>query len=291
MSTAPQPASGAPPRQPDILPTLFGAGYGTYAVSSTNFYWSFLLHTIIAAAVILLSYEATRHAAAIKAAVTDTVIDVGQYMPMPVSKSTSGGGGSGGDRDKLDASHGVPPKFAKQQITPPTTVIRNPNPVLAVEPTVVVPQLRMNMTGDVGVLSSVLKTPSNGPGYGGGIGNNEGGGVGTGNGRGYGTGGPAGCCDGIYQVGGGVSAPRVIYQLEPEYSEEGRKAKYQGVVVVQMVVDRDGKVRDAHVVRSLGLGLDEKALEAVRQWKFEPAKKNSQAVAVGISVEVSFRLF
>lgn len=275
----------------EVLPTLFGGGYGTYAVRPTNFYWSFLLHTIGVAAIIWLTHVVVENRVAIAKAVNSEIIDVGQYIPMPVAKAPAGGGGSGGDRDKLEASHGVPPKFAKQQITPPTAVIRNPNPALAVEQTVVAPQIKLDMNGPVGDLKSVLTVPSNGVGYGGGIGNNTGGGIGSGNGRGYGSGGPAGCCDGIYSVGGGVSAPRAIFAPDPEYSEEARKAKYQGVVVVQMVVDRDGKVRDAHVIRSLGLGLDEKALEAVRQWKFEPAKKNQQAVAVNINVEVSFRLF
>ena len=83
----------------------------------------------------------------------------------------------------------------------------------------------------------------------------------------------------------------MIYQPEPEYSEEARKAKYQGTVVVECVVGPDGHVRDMHVVRSLGMGLDQKALEAVKQWKFEPARKDGTAVSVLVSVEVNFRLY
>ncbi len=84
-----------------------------------------------------------------------------------------------------------------------------------------------------------------------------------------------------------MSAPRVIYQPDPEYSEEARKAKYQGTWVSWLVVGPDGRPRDLRVARSLGLGLDEKAIEAVKTWKFEPAMKNGQPVAVQINVELA----
>ena len=108
-------------------------------------------------------------------------------------------------------------------------------------------------------------------------------GVGPGHGGGYGG--------GAYRVGGGVSAPKALYAPDPEYSEEARKAKYQGTVVLWMVVGADGRPQQVRVQRSLGMGLDEKAIEAVRQWKFEPAKLNGQAVPVQINVEVNFRLY
>jgi TonB family protein len=88
-----------------------------------------------------------------------------------------------------------------------------------------------------------------------------------------------------------VSAPIPIYKPEPTYSEEARKAKYQGTVVLWIVVDAQGNVIDPKVVRPLGLGLDEKALEGVRTWKFKPALRNGVPVPVRVIVEVSFRLF
>jgi TonB family protein len=88
-----------------------------------------------------------------------------------------------------------------------------------------------------------------------------------------------------------VSAPRAIFAPDPEYSEEARKAKYQGTVVLWMIVGPDGRPRDIRVARSVGMGLDEKALEAVRTWRFEPARKDGRPVAVQINVEVSFRLY
>ena len=88
-----------------------------------------------------------------------------------------------------------------------------------------------------------------------------------------------------------MSAPKVLFQADPEYSEEARKAKYQGTCVLWLVVGADGKPRDIRVQRTLGLGLDEKAIEAVKTWRFEPALKDGKPVAVQINVEVSFRLY
>ena len=88
-----------------------------------------------------------------------------------------------------------------------------------------------------------------------------------------------------------MSPPKGLYEPDPEYSEEARKAKYQGVCVVQLVVGTDGRAHDVRIERSLGLGLDEKAIEAVNQWKFEPGRKDGNPVATIINVEVTFRLY
>jgi len=182
-----------------------------------------------------------------------------------------------------------------EQLAPPTVVVRNEHPKLAVEPTVIVPpQVKLAMTmPNLGDPTSHIVTgpPSNGVGYGGGIGSGVGTGVGSGTGPGVGPGSGGGIGGGVFRVGGGVSPPRVIYQPEPEYSEEARKAKYQGTCVLWLVVGADGRPRDVKVTRSLGLGLDEKAIETVRTWKFEPAMKDGKPVAVQISVEVDFRLY
>ena len=96
---------------------------------------------------------------------------------------------------------------------------------------------------------------------------------------------------GAYRVGGGVSAPKALYAPDPEYSEEARKAKYQGTVVLWLVVDANGRPQQIRIQRALGMGLDEKAVEAVKMWKFEPARKDGQPVPVMINVEVNFRLW
>ncbi|HLK32441.1 MAG TPA: energy transducer TonB, partial [Terriglobales bacterium] len=205
----------------------------------------------------------------------------------------AGGGGGGGDRDKLQASKGALPKLSDQQITPPAVIVRNENPKLAVDPTVVVPpHIQLPTTGPLGdPMSSVLGPPSSGTGSGGGIGSGSGGGVGSGRGPGVGPGYGGGIGGGVYRVGGGVSAPRAVYSPDPEYSEEARKAKYQGTVVLWLIVGPDGRPHDIRVQRSVGMGLDEKAVEAVRTWRFEPARKDGQPVSVQINVEVNFRLY
>jgi TonB family protein len=225
-----------------------------------------------------------------------TLIAPDDIPPLPPSKTLAGGGGGGGDRDKFQAPKGKLPKLAMEQITPPMMVVRNDHPKLAVEPTVVVPpqiKLAMNNLPNLGDPMSHLPSgpPSNGVGSGGGIGSGNGGGVGTGEGPGVGPGHGGGIGGGAFRVGGGVSAPKAIFAPDPEYSEEARKAKYSGTCVLWLVVGPDGRARDIRVARTLGLGLDEKAIEAVKTWKFEPAMKDGKPVAVQINVEVTFRLY
>jgi periplasmic protein TonB len=224
-----------------------------------------------------------------------TLIAPSDVPMMKPAKTESGGGGGGGDRDKFQAPKGKIPKQSMQQITPPAIVVRNDHPKLAVEPTVVVPpQVRLAMNApNLGNPTAPIPSgpPSNGTGSGGGIGSGSGGGVGVGTGPGVGEGRGGGIGGGVFRVGGGVTAPKQVYAPDPEYSEEARKAKYQGVCVLSLIVGPDGKPRDIKLARSLGLGLDEKAIEAVNQWKFEPATKDGKPVAVLINVEVQFRLY
>lgn len=94
------------------------------------------------------------------------------------------------------------------------------------------------------------------------------------------------------KIGGRVSAPVVLYQSEPEFSDEARRAKYQGVCVLALIVDAQGNPQHIHVVRTLGMGLDEKAIEAVSAWRFKPAMKDGTTpVPVMITVEVDFHLY
>jgi periplasmic protein TonB len=280
--------------EPVVLPTLFGEGYGSYRSQSRIFVLSYLGH--IAAVTLLLAsgqcVAAHRHE--IRQRVISIATKVGPYVLSP-SADKPGGGGGGGDRDKLAASKGALPRFSLEQLAPPTAVTRNENTKLPVEPTVVVPpeiHLQLLQTGPLGdPLSAVLGPPSNGTGSGGGIGSGSGGGVGSGRGPGVGPGWGGGIGGGTYRVGGGVTAPRVIYAPDPEFSDEARKAKFQGTVVLWLVVGPDGRTHEVRVFRSLGMGLDEKAIEALRQWRFEPGRKDGIAVAVQVNVEVNFRLY
>jgi TonB family protein len=135
-----------------------------------------------------------------------------------------------------------------------------------------------------------LGIPSNGPGVGLGMGAGSGGGVGNGKGGGYGPGVGGGVGGSVYRAGGGISAPSVLYKVDPEYSDEARKAKYSGTVLISLIVDPQGRAQNIKVVRSLGLGLDEKAMEAVAKWKFKPGMKDGHPVSVLATIEVNFRL-
>jgi periplasmic protein TonB len=279
-------------RPESILPTLFGEGYGIYEVRRGSFVAAFLINTLFVAAVVVIGSYTWSHKEEVKNLVIGQVVELSPYV-LPASKDKVGGGGGGGDFDKLQAAKGALPKLSKQQITPPMVVVRNEAPKLVVDPTVVVPpEIKLPTLGPMGdPMSKVTGPASNGTGGGGGIGSGTGGGVGSGRGPGVGPGWGGGIGGGAYRVGGGVSAPRAIYQPDPEYSEEARKAKWQGTVVLWVVVGPDGRAHDIRVQRSLGMGLDEKAMEAVRTWKFEPAKKDGQPVAVQVNIEVNFRLY
>lgn len=221
-------------------------------------------------------------------------VDVDPFIPkMAPKKQTMGGGGGGGDRSPLPASKGRLPKVSLRQFTPPMAVVNNPNPKLTMEPSIIappdinLPQVNMAQYGDP---LAKIGPPSNGPGSGGGIGSGSGGGVGPGKGGGYGPGEGGGAGGGVFRVGGGVTAPALLYKVEPEYSEEARKAKYQGTVLLYIEVDPSGHATNIRVARSLGLGLDEKAIEAVRKWKFKPGYKDGKPVTVAATIEVNFRL-
>ena len=285
------PQSTAVP-QGALLPTLFGEGYGVYRTRPSAFVLSYAVNFLIIAVFIWSGHWFVEHRHEIKKQMDGLVTDVSPYI-LPLSATRSGGGGGGGDNDKFAASKGSPPKFASDQITPPAVLVRNDNPKLTADPTVVgPPQLQLPQMAAMGdPLSVVLGPPSNGVGSGAGIGSGSGGGVGSGRGPGVGPGAGGGIGDGLYRVGGGVSAPRTLYAPDPEYSEEARRAKFQGSVLLALIVGPDGNPRELHIMRSLGLGLDEKALDAVRTWRFEPARKDGVPVAVRISVEVNFRLY
>ena len=281
----------ARPSEADFMPSLLGLPASASVSRGSNFALSFAAHAA-AAALILFSgvWFGQRHER-VRTRVFALTTEISPYV-LPPASTRSGGGGGGGDQDKLRASYGTPPRFTEQQLTPPVVVLRNPDPKLAAEATVVgPPTLRLPQSGITGDPMALFGPPSNGPGSGGGIGDGSRGGVGSGLGPGVGPGSWGGIGNGPYRVGGGVSAPRAIYQPDPEFSEEARKAKYQGVVVLWCVVGPDGRVHDARVQHSLGFGLDEKAIEAVKTWKFEPGRKDGVPVAVQINVEVSFRLY
>jgi protein TonB len=219
-------------------------------------------------------------------------IDVGLFKPVAPA-SNAGGGGGGGDKSIIPASKGKLPEVAKTQIVPPS-VTPPVQPKLPVAPTIVadmkLPSSPLpNFGAPTGPTITVL---SNGSGAGGGIGTGSGGGAGAGNGAGIGNGSGGNFGGGNYRPGvNGVSDPTLIYSIEPEFSDEARKARYQGVVLVGLTVGADGLPKNAHILHALGMGLDEKAIEAVKQYRFKPAMKDGKPVPVTIAVEVNFHIY
>lgn len=259
-----------------VMPSLFGGGYGTYQARPENFLLSFVTHTV---GLFLILWLVRVAGPLVKSPVVDKPFDLTTVYRLKVG-TTGPTGGSGGDHSKLRASKGALPKASKMQFAPPQ-VLQPQQSKLMVQPTVVA-DLNIPQSKQMGDPLSSLTTLSGGPGVGSGIGNGSGGGVGSGSGPGFGAG---ICC------GNGVTEPKALYTPDPEFSEEARKAKYQGTVELEVTIGADGRIHSARVVRSLGMGLDEKAIEGVKTWKFEPAKKDGRPIAVLMNVDVDFRLY
>ncbi len=280
-----------PPLEVTSKPVAVKEIWGSYAgQEKTAGFSSVMIHAAVVAVLFTIgSNQAVQNA--VKQTVVLIAPDIAPWKPTP-SVKPAGGGGGGGDRSPLPASKGKLPRIATRQFTPPAAVITNPNPKLPMEPTIVAPELPVPniQAANYGDPMSKFGIPSNGTGYGAGIGSGSGGGIGSGRGAGYGPGSGGGFGGGVYRIGGGVSAPVVLVKVEPEYSEEARKAKWQGTVVLSVVVDEKGYPRDLKVLRSLGLGLDQKAIEAVEKWRFKPGLKDGKPVAVAATIEVNFRL-
>jgi protein TonB len=205
-------------------------------------------------------------------------------LMLPTKTAMGGGGGQAGATPVVQ---GHLPKFAETQITPPKAPPLEQPKIQMPEATVVVqPDLKMasNSMANLGMPNSnVVGVSSMGNGHGTGLGSGNGAGLGPGLGGNYGG--------GVMKIGGGVSSPVLLHQVEPEFSEEARKAKFMGNVLVSLVVDPQGMPRNVHVLQSVGMGLDEKAMDAVRQYRFKPAMEAGKPVAVQMNVEVEFQIF
>jgi TonB family protein len=214
----------------------------------------------------------------------------------PPAADSAHGGGGGGSNDLIDPITGRLPQRADMPITPPQIPILE-RPQLPIDPAIAVPldiKLPDNPSlPNIGVHTSPNVTlVSYGPGGPTGIGSGPGGGDGPGKGPGYGPGTNGGAGGDTYTAGvGGVSNPVPIVTPEAEFSDEARRNKYQGVCMISLIVDSHGNPQSPRVVQSLGMGLDEKALAAVKLYRFKPATKDGKPVNARIWVAVNFRLY
>lgn len=254
---------------------------------------SFIAHAGLIALVAWLVYEGHQHVV-----VTHTAKVTPIVMPfIPITQPTPkpmGGGGGGGTHTVVEPTKGHLPKMEKNPVAPPQLLVVD-HPKLAVQPAIKMPQavrIPDNKMPNLGVpQSSQVAVASQGIGSGSGFGQGSGGGIGAGSGSGVGIGSGGGYGGGVMSVGGGVSAPQLVHSVDPEFTDQARRANLQGIVSIQLIVDSQGNPQNIHVVRHLGMGLDQKAVEAVRQYKFRPAMYQGRPVSVQLVVDVNFHLY
>ena len=218
-----------------------------------------------------------------------TSIELSPYVAkLPAGAKKAGGGGGANDHTLAPVNKGKLPKFQWTQYTPPQIKIQNPAPKLPMDPSLLgppdlkVPNLNAQNWGD-----PLAAGPGDSLGHGSGTGIGSGSGGGLGPGEGGGTGG------GAFRAGvNGVGVPECIYCPSPAYSDDARKAKYMGTVMLQVVVTPDGRAVNIAILKDPGMGLGEKAVEAVRTWRFKPAVgPNGKPVPVLVPIEVTFHLY
>jgi len=257
---------------------------------------------LIAVAVFIATFNLAPRAATIAEDRPDPMHLVFLATPGP-----GGGGGGGGLRQKAP-----PPKAMREgrrSISSPLPVRQEPKPVVEVpkppepkpEPPLKAEQLPVVIApivtapadnrSRIGVLEqTTVETESHGPGKGGGTGTGTGTGIGEGDGAGIGPGSGGGTGGGPYRPGSGIEPPRLLREVRADYTEEARRRGLSGEVVLEIVVRRDGSVGDVKILQGLGGGLNDRAVQAVRQWRFSPAQRLGSPVDVIVEVAVEFKL-
>lgn len=287
------PASGGAAAMVGV-PSFVGLDQATYQKDPTSKTVSAVIHVVAISALLWLGFKAkTTFIPPVK----QQPVNITLYAPPPPPKvlpvaPKMGGGGGGGAHQVVEPIKGNPPKVVapKMTVTAPQ-ILKVDHPKMAAEPSEVVKMPENPNMPNLGLSSSPqIALASQGKGSGSGFGSGLGGGLGMGHGIGSGPGSGGGYGGGLMSVGGGVSAPTVLHSVEPEFTEEARQANYQGSVAIQLIVDAQGNPQNVHVTRHANYGLDEKAIEAVRQYKFRPAMYQGHAVAVQIIINVDFHL-
>jgi TonB family protein len=180
----------------------------------------------------------------------------------------------------------MPPHIEPPRIDPPPPA---PAPQVVKAPVVPVPADPVDRVGALDTRTASL-APANGAGIGGGVGTGAGTGLGSGQGSGIGAGSGGGTGGGPYQPGNGIDPPTLLREVKPAYTDEARRKAIEGNVVLQIVVRADGSVGDVKVMHTLAAGLENRAVDAVRQWRFSPARHQGTPVDVLVEVSVGFSM-
>jgi len=225
-----------------------------------------------------------------------------------VAPGPGGGGGGGGQREaappppaerkgvSVQLRSPVPVRRPPPRVEPPPVVRHVEPPPVRPEPAVVAPVVAVasDPRDRAGIpwaaKNTIAEVDSHGPGVGGGTGTGQGSGVGEGDGTGLGAGSGGGTGGGPYRPGTGITAPTIQREVKPDYTEEGRRRNVEGDVLLEIVVRSDGTVGNVTLLQGLGAGLDQRASEAVRQWRFNPARRYGVPVDVIVEVAVEFKL-
>ena len=282
-------------------PTPFSRFGSTLPVHQGGLTWALsgTVHLIFAGVLILLTtmgFQSSAKAVQIEPQRSDAMRLVYLATPGP------GGGGGGGGR----LQRTPPPKALREgrkTLSSPLPV-RDPAPVQS-EP-VTPPPLRAESLPQIvapvasapadqrdrtGILEQArAQQDSNGSGSGAGVGSGRGTGIGEGSGPGIGPGSGGGIGGGPYRPGSGIEPPRLLKEIKPDYPDEARRRGLEGEVEMEIVVRQDGSVGDVKILKGLSASLDERAIQAVRQWRFSPARRLGTAVDVIVEVSVEFRM-
>lgn len=266
----------------------FSTDLFAYKRDQTSNAISFVVHVVAITLLLSLALK-VRNSVILEPTTTVTPVDFKLTAPppvvMPVAKQEGGGG----------AKSIVQPKAAPVVVDTPKapqintkSIIRLDQPKLALAPT---EQVKMPDSPDAvpafaaqqgPQVALATKPKGTGSGFGSMGGGGLGGGHGIGSGGGYGG--------GLMSVGGGVSAPQLLHAAEPEFTEEARRSGFQGNVQIKLIVDSQGVPQDIRLLSHLGMGLEQKAVDAVRQYRFKPAMFQGHPVSVEIVLDVDFRL-
>jgi TonB family protein len=304
--TAPTPARGAMSvRQPATMFSVFGAGSNAHRSTAVPFALSSTVHAgIVAFIVFLTTFNLAPRAAVLK---SEDRVDDPMRLVFVATPGPGGGGGGGGLLQKAP-----PPKALRKgthTISSPLPVRNEPKPIEPVPappepkpepplqaeqlPAVVAPIVTApaDNRDRIGVLTQTpVETESHGSGKGGGAGTGTGTGIGEGDGSGVGPGSGGGTGGGPYRPGSGIEPPRLLKEVRADYTEEARQRGLNGDVVLEIIVRRDGSVGDVKILKGMGGGLNDRAIQAVRQWKFAPARRLGTPVDVIVEVAVEFKL-